>query len=208
MSASAEVKATGERIEQLPMPDAVVVLHRRVFCGAQHERLFASLRGTIAWQRHVIRVYGRALVAPRLSAWYGDRGAVYSYSGVSLVPHAWTPTLLEIKSTVEALAATRFNGVLLNLYRDGQDSVGWHSDAEAELGRNPVIASVSLGAVRRFVFQHKKRRQRLALDLEPGSVLIMDGPTQHYWRHQLPKTRQPVAARINLTFRAICEVRQ
>jgi alkylated DNA repair dioxygenase AlkB len=185
------------------MCDAAVVLHRGVFGGVQHDRLFANLRDSIAWERHMIHVYGRTLAAPRLSAWYGDPGAVYRYSGIRLEPLAWTPPLLEIKSRVEALVAARFNGVLLNLYRNGQDSVGWHSDAEAELGRNPAIASVSLGAVRRFVFQHKKRRHCLSLDLEPGSVLIMAGSTQHYWRHQLPKTRRPVGARINLSFRAV-----
>jgi alkylated DNA repair dioxygenase AlkB len=189
--------------ECLPMCDAAVVLHRRVFCGADHDRLFAALRDSIAWEQHKIRVYGRTLAAPRLSAWYGDPGAVYRYSGLRLEPVAWAPPLLEIKARVEALAGSAFNSVLLNLYRDGQDSVGWHSDAEPELGRNPIVASVSLGAERRFVFQHKKRRHCLQLDLEPGSVLIMGGSTQHYWRHQLPKTARPVGARINLTFRTI-----
>ena len=189
--------------EYLPMCDAEVVLHRRVFCGSDHDRLFATLRDSIAWERHKIRVYGRTLAAPRLSAWYGDAGAVYRYSGLRLEPRAWTAPLLEIKASVEALAESAFNSVLLNLYRDGQDSVGWHSDAEPELGRNPLVASVSLGAKRRFVFQHKKKRHYLALDLEPGSVLIMGGSTQHYWRHQLPKTARAVGARINLTFRTI-----
>jgi alkylated DNA repair dioxygenase AlkB len=140
---------------------------------------------------------------PRLSAWYGDAGAVYTYSGLRLEPLPWTPVLLEIKQATERLSGTRFNSVLLNLYRDGQDSMGWHSDDEPELGPEPVIASVSLGALRRFVFQHKKRRWRIALDLEPGSVLLMAGATQHHWRHALPKTRRPVAPRINLTFRTI-----
>ena len=189
--------------ECLPMRDAEVALYRGVFRGADHDRLFAALRDSIAWEQHKIRVYGRTLAAPRLSAWYGDAGAVYSYSGLRLEPRAWTAPLLEIKARVEALAESAFNSVLLNLYRDGQDSVGWHSDAEPELGRNPLVASVSLGAERRFVFQHKKKRHYLALDLEPGSVLIMGGSTQHYWRHQLPKTGRPVGARINLTFRTI-----
>ncbi len=189
--------------EQLPMADAEVVLYKGVFSIERQGRLFQSLLHDVPWQQHVLKVYGRSIAAPRLSAWYGDPGASYSYSGVRLEPLSWTPSLLEIKSVVEALAATTFNSALLNLYRDGRDSVGWHSDAEPELGRNPVIASLSLGAVRRFMFRHKKRAMRISLDLEPGSVLLMRGPTQHYWRHQLPKTRKLVGKRINLTFRII-----
>jgi alkylated DNA repair dioxygenase AlkB len=149
------------------------------------------------------------VASPRLSAWYGDPGAIYSYSGLRLEPLPWTPVLLEIRQVVTDLAETPFNSVLLNLYRDGQDSMGWHSDAEPELGRNPVIASVSLGAVRRFVLRHKKRKeQHIALELESGSVLVMGGALQHYWRHALPKIRQAVGPRINLTFRLIQRLEQ
>lgn len=189
--------------ERIPMSDADVLLYRGVFPALRQERLYRALLDEVAWEQHVIKVFGRSVAAPRLSAWYGDPGAGYSYSGMRLEPLSWNPTLLEIKMIVEALAETEFNSALLNLYRDGRDSVGWHSDAEPELGRNPVIASVSLGAVRRFMFQHKKRGTRVSLDLEPGSVLLMRGPTQHQWRHQLPKTRKPVGRRINLTFRII-----
>jgi alkylated DNA repair dioxygenase AlkB len=189
--------------ERLFMPDADVVLHRLVFSYAEQNKLFQSLLKNVPWKQHVLTVYGRSINAPRLSAWYGDPGAVYRYSGLRLAPMPWTSTLLEIKLIVENLTATRFNSALLNLYRDGRDSVGWHSDAEPELGRHPVIASVSLGAERRFTLQHKKTRRQISVDLEPGSVLLMSGPTQHYWRHQLPKSRRAVAARINITFRVI-----
>lgn len=185
------------------MPDGEVHLLRGVFTGARHERLFQSLVEEIAWQRHVITLYGRPVPVPRLSAWHGEAGAVYTYSGLRLEPLPWTPILREIKQETECLAESRFNSVLLNLYQNGQDSMGWHSDAEPELGQNPVIASVSLGASRRFVFQHKKRPLRIPLDLEPGSVLLMAGTTQHHWRHALPKTRKTAAPRINLTFRNI-----
>lgn len=185
------------------MEDATVILHRGVFHRVEHERLFRSLQRETPWEQHRIKVYGRCMLAPRLSAWYGDPGAVYTYSGARLEPLPWTPALLAIKATVEKLAETSFNSALLNQYRDGRDSVGWHSDAETELGPNPIIGSVSLGAIRRFEFQHKKTKARYALALEPGSVLIMAGPTQHYWRHQLPKTRQTVGARINITLRAV-----
>jgi alkylated DNA repair dioxygenase AlkB len=193
----------GTCTERLFIPDADVVLHRDVFSYAEQIRLFQSLLENVLWKQHVITVYGRSINAPRLSAWYGDPGAVYRYSGLCLGPVPWTSTLLEIKPIVENLAATRFNSALVNLYRDGRDSVGWHSDAEPELGRHPVIASVSLGAERRFTLQHKKTRQHISVDLEPGSILLMSGPTQHHWRHQLPKSRRAVAARINITFRLI-----
>lgn len=190
-------------VEPIPMTDAEVSLYRGVFSASAHDRLFQPLLHDIRWQQHMVTVYGRRLPAPRLSAWYGDPGARYRYSGLCLQPLPWIPILLWIKATVQALVDIDFNSALLNFYRDGQDSVGWHSDAEPELGRNPVIASVSLGAARRFLFQHKKLSHRIALTLEPGSVLLMRGTTQHFWRHQLPKTQQQVGPRINLTFRVI-----
>lgn len=193
-------RQAGERLE---LPDGEGMLYRRAFAPADSARLFAVLQRETTWRRHVITLYGRAVASPRLSAWYGDPGAVYSYSGLRLEPVPWTPTLEMLRERVEELAAARFNSVLLNLYRDGQDSMGWHSDDEPELGRNPVIASVSFGAARRFLLQHKKQRLRVELLLEDGDVLVLGGATQHYWRHQLPKTRQPVGSRINLTFRAI-----
>jgi alkylated DNA repair dioxygenase AlkB len=197
------IQLTDSEAGRLPMSDAHVLLYRSVFTAARQDRLFRSLLDEVPWEQHVIKVFGRSVGAPRLSAWYGDSGASYSYSSTRLEPLSWNPVLLEIKSVVEALTPINFNSVLLNLYRNGCDGVGWHSDAEPELGRNPVIASVSLGAVRRFLFQHKKRGTRVCLNLEPGSVLLMSGPTQHHWRHQLPKTRKLVGIRINLTFRVI-----
>jgi alkylated DNA repair dioxygenase AlkB len=188
-------------VQHLAMPDGEVALYPLTF--PEHNSLFQTLLATTLWQQHVLTFYGRPTAAPRLSAWYGDTGAIYSYSGLRLEPLPWNKILLKIKHCVDDLAGVCFNSVLMNLYRDGQDSMGWHSDAEPELGRNPVIASVSLGAVRRFNFQHKKRPIRLSLDLAAGSTLLMKGSTQHYWRHSLPKTRKAVGARINLTFRRI-----
>lgn len=189
--------------ERLALPEGEGVLYRRAFASADCARLFDVLQRETAWQQHVITLYGRAIASPRLSAWYGDPEAVYGYSGLRLEPASWTPTLLRVRERVERLAATHFNSVLLNLYRDGQDSMGWHSDDEPELGRNPVIASVSFGAARRFLMQHKKRRLRMELRLEDGDVLVLGGATQHCWRHHVPKTRQPTGSRINLTFRSI-----
>jgi len=193
--------------ERLALPDGEGALYRRAFPMADCARLFAALREEIAWRQQVITIYGRAIPSPRLSSWHGDPEAIYSYSGLRLEPAPWTPTLRIVRERAEALAATRFNSVLLNLYRDGQDSMGWHSDDEPELGRNPVIASASFGAGRRFLMQHKKRRLRVEWRLEDGDVLVLGGPTQHCWRHHVPKMRQPTGARINLTFRAI-RVRQ
>jgi alkylated DNA repair dioxygenase AlkB len=192
--------------EPVTLPDADIGLHKRVFEDPGHDRLFRTLRDEVEWCQHELTVYGRRLPAPRLSAWYGEPGAVYTYSGITLTPLSWHPALSEIKSVVEKISGISFNSALLNLYRDGRDSVGWHSDAEKALGPEPVIASVSLGALRRFELQHRKLKgERVNLDLEPGSVLLMKGPTQRYWRHQLPKTREPVGERINITFRVIVD---
>ncbi len=197
-----EGEAGGER-ERLDLPDGEGMLYRRAFPEMDCGRLFDVLRRETPWRQPIITLYGRAIASPRLSAWHGDPDAVYSYSGLRLEPAPWTPTLRIVQKRVEMLAPSRFNSVLLNLYRDGQDSMGWHSDDEPELGRDPVIASVSFGTARRFLMQHKKRRLRVELRLEDGDVLVLGGATQHYWRHHVPKTRQPTGARINLTFRMI-----
>jgi alkylated DNA repair dioxygenase AlkB len=187
------------------LPDAEVTLHPAFFPLAESDDFFARLRQETVWGQGRITLWGKTYDEPRLTAWYGDEGKSYSYSGLTLHPQPWTPLLLEIKARVDTAAQTVFNSVLLNLYRDGRDSNGWHQDNEPELGVNPVIASVSFGAVRRFQMRHKFRQdlERLDLDLPHGSLLLMTGATQHYWQHQIPKTAKPVGARINLTFRVI-----
>jgi alkylated DNA repair dioxygenase AlkB len=173
--------------------------------GAQEANdLFAQLREQVDWRQEEIVLFGQRRLVPRLVAWHGDAGAVYSYSGVEHHPQPWTPPLLRIRERVEALSGHSFNSVLLNLYRDGRDGMGWHADDEPELGANPVIASVSLGATRRFRMRHRKRRaETLGLDLEHGSLLVMYGATQHHWLHAVPKVTRPVGERINLTFRRV-----
>lgn len=193
----------GISVQPFAIADGEVVLYRRAFSASESAALFQVLSKCIDWQQHIITLYGRPVASPRLSAWYGDPGAVYSYSGLRLEPLPWISALSEIKDRIEQLTASHFNSVLLNFYRDGRDSMGWHSDDEPELGRNPVIASLSLGATRRFLLRHKKRRIQLDVELEDGSVLVMAGATQHYWRHQLPKTQHQVSPRLNLTFRLI-----
>lgn len=158
----------------------------------------------IQWKQQKIKMFGRILDMPRLTAWYGDEGKKYSYSNVENIPLPWTETLIEIKEKVEQQAEEAFNSVLINFYRDGFDSMGWHKDDEKELGLNPVIASVSFGGTRKFKIKHVNQRELKAdIELEDGSLLLMRGATQHYWSHSIPKTMAKVEPRINLTFRNI-----
>ena len=164
--------------------------------------LLAILWRELNWKQREISLFGRRVAEPRLTAWYGDPSAVYTYSGIQLIPLPWHPSLLDIKSRIEKLTAGTFNSVLANAYRDGSDSMGWHRDDEKELGRCPVIASVSLGEERRFLVR-KKGAKSTAVILEHGSLLLMKGESQQRYQHSLPKTRRPVGYRINLTYRMI-----
>ncbi|NIY87446.1 alpha-ketoglutarate-dependent dioxygenase AlkB family protein [Vibrio campbellii] len=163
------------------------------------DRCFSQLRATLPWQQESIMMFGRSVL--RLQAWHGD--AAYTYSGLSMTPHPWTPELIELKIRSEAIAEVKFNSVLANLYRHGQDSMGWHQDNEPELGRNPVIASINLGETRRFVLRNLHCKTQLEYELSHGSLLIMAGELQHHWKHAVPKTAKPKGERINLTFRHI-----
>lgn len=164
--------------------------------------VMARLMAEIDWRQDVATIVGRSVPLPRLTAWHGDAG--YRYSGIDNPPRAWTPLLLELRAVAESVADAAFNSVLLNLYRDGSDGMGWHADDERPLGRDPVIASLSFGATRRFRLKHRTEPGlALSLELPPGSCLVMAGALQHHWRHALPKTRRPVGPRVNLTFRLI-----
>ncbi|HEY9302031.1 MAG TPA: alpha-ketoglutarate-dependent dioxygenase AlkB [Phormidium sp.] len=190
--------------QQLSLPDAEVIMYRDFFNNNESNQIFAELYGTINWKQEVTLLFGKQVAIPRLSAWYGDAGKSYTYSTIKMEPNLWTPTLITIKSKIEAIAGTLFNSVLLNLYRDGKDSVAWHSDDESELGENPAIGSVSFGATRRFMLRHKYQKERkLEIQLTPGSFLLMKGVTQHFWQHQIPKAAKVTEARINLTFRKV-----
>jgi alkylated DNA repair dioxygenase AlkB len=168
---------------------------------ADPERVLEQLLTELDWRQDTARIVGREVKLPRLTAWYGDRG--YRYSGIDNPPRPWLPLLADLKADAERLTDTAFNSMLANLYRDGRDSMGWHSDDERSLGPNPVIASLSFGSVRRFRLKHKTEPLSMALELEPGSCLVMAGTLQHHWRHALPKTTRPVGPRVNLTFRLI-----
>jgi alkylated DNA repair dioxygenase AlkB len=189
---------------QLEMFEGLARLWPSAFPPEEALGLFDALRRTIDWQQESILMFGRRVPVPRLVAWHGDPGTSYTYSGTLHRPLPWNPPLVRIRDRVAELCDARFNAVLLNLYRDGRDGMGWHADDEPELGCDPVIASVSLGATRRFCLRHRKRRNlRLDVPLPHGSLLCMSGPTQHRWVHALPKTRAAVGERINLTFRLI-----
>ena len=166
--------------------------------------LLHSLSESIQWENHRIRLFGREVDSPRLSSWIGDAGTAYTYSGTCFQPHPWPTALNDIRQRLARELDVAFNSVLANRYRDGRDGMGWHSDNETALGTQPVIASLSLGAARRFVLKHRQEKDRkLALELPHGSLLVMAGDTQTHYRHALPRTARPVGERINLTFRTI-----
>lgn len=166
---------------------------------------FRILQKTINWKQEEIKMYGKVYPVPRQTAWYGYAGFNYSYSGIQCNPEPWTKELLDVKKVIEHfIPEPDFNSVLLNLYRDGNDKVSWHSDDEKELGLNPVIASVSIGAQRRFDIKHKTdKSQKLQLELPSGSLVVMLGELQHNWLHQIPVQKRIKEPRINLTFRTI-----
>lgn len=185
--------------------DGRVLLFSNLFNPAESDEIFRELLNTTQWRQDSIKIYGKSVLLPRKTAWYGDEDKTYAYSGIEMHPQPWTAVLETVKSRIEPFTDVTFNSVLLNLYRNGQDSVSWHADDEPELGQNPVIASVSFGANRQFVLKHKWRKDldKIAIDLTHGSFLLMEGATQHNWLHQVPKTKKNVSERINLTFRVI-----
>lgn len=190
-------------LARVPLPDADVRLDPAWLPAEAADEALALLLAALPWSNHAVRLFGREIPAPRLSAWIGDPGATYRYSGIERIPLPWPAALASMRDRLEAELRTPFNSVLANLYRDGRDSMGWHADDERELGLAPVIASVSLGAVRRFVLRHRDHDTRLALALPHGSLLVMAGETQRRYRHALPATARRVDARINLTFRCV-----
>ena len=202
---------TSSDFQDIPVADGKLRLYPRLFSIEESESFLGSLKEEVDWRSERIAMFGRSIVLPRLTAWFGDPGRCYTYSGISVQPAAWTPTLLRIKARIETVTASRFNSVLLNYYRDGSDSVSWHSDDEPELGGDPVIGSVSFGSERPFLLKHKaapagKRghtRSHLTVRLPNGSYLEMGPGMQRNWVHQLPKRPRLAGERINLTFRRI-----
>lgn len=204
--------AAGDRGGWLPLdlPGAEVALSPRWLAAAEAGVLMNQLLADIPWESHRLRLFGREMATPRLSCWIGDPGATYTYSGSRFEPRPWPASLAACRESIEQACGGHFDSVLANLYRDGNDAMGWHSDDEPELGAQPLIASLSLGAERRFRFRRRRARgepigsgDTLELRLPHGSLLRMAGDTQRLYRHDLPKMRAVTAPRINLTFRRI-----
>jgi len=190
-------------LARLDIEDGLLFFHERWLPPEASAAAFSALRAETPWRAEQIRIAGRMIDVPRRTAWYGDPGATYVYSGLRNEPLPWTPLLEALRDAVTAAAGAPLNSVLLNWYRDGRDSMGWHADDEPELGKEPVIASLSLGAPRRFVLRHAKKKGRAtAFVLGDGALLVMTGRTQRFYRHAVPK-EEAAGERINLTFRRI-----
>lgn len=190
---------------KIDLPESDITYYPQFLAPENATQLMSVLRTTIAWQHDTITVFGKTYPQPRLTALYGNNMRPYSYSNIIMHPLPFTKELNEVKTNIEAIISpTVFTSCLLNLYRDGKDSNGWHADDETSLGKNPVIASVSLGQERFFHLKHKKDKTlKHKMLLQHGSLLIMKGSTQHNWLHQIPKTSRLIEERINLTFRVI-----
>ncbi|MCW3150086.1 alpha-ketoglutarate-dependent dioxygenase AlkB [Stutzerimonas stutzeri] len=190
--------------QPLVLPDAELQYLAQWVGPPQADAWLAELIEQTPWEQPLITLYGRRVAVPRLVAWYGDPQARYRYSGQRHEPLPWTPLLAAIRERLQQELRRPVNGVLINYYRDGRDAMGWHSDDEPELGREPLVASLSLGATRRFDLRRKgSSRIEHSLELEHGSLLVMSGATQHHWQHQIARTRKVLAPRLNLTFRMI-----
>ena len=186
------------------LPGVAATLHRQWLSASDAAALIAALRIGIQWEQHSIKLFGRSVPSPRLSCWIGDPGASYAYSRTRFEPRPWPEPLLGLRSLLQLECGGLFNSVLANWYRNGSDSMGWHADNEPELGHMPMIASISLGADRRFLMRRKDNpRERIDLLLQHGDLLLMHGDTQQHWQHAVPKARAVDGDRINLTFRYI-----
>ena len=192
------------RLEKIAIVKNELVLYRDVFARDELEYLFYDLKENIIWSQEYIHIANKKIAQPRLTAWYGDEDAKYTYSNLKLQPRVWNPTLLLIKQKIEELSLCQFNSVLLNYYRNGNDSIAWHSDNEKQLGYLPEIASFSLGETRKFLIKAKKRSAGyLEIFLKAGDLLLMYGEFQKNWLHALPKNKSVKKPRINLTFRYV-----
>ncbi|SDA20631.1 alpha-ketoglutarate-dependent dioxygenase AlkB [Sphingomonas sp. NFR15] len=192
-------------LERIPLPGAEVYYQSSFDIGLPHDVILKRLIDEVPWRQQDVKLWGKTFKQPRLVAWFGDEGTAYRYSGIYLSPLPWTDILIGIKRRVESVTKNKFNSVLLNYYRDNNDSMGMHSDDEKELGHNPTIASVSLGAERPLLLKSKRipESRTIKIVLASGSLLIMKGETQHNYRHGIAKERQAIGPRVNLTFRTI-----
>lgn len=192
-------------MENLLPYDGTALYSGKLFLPDEADRLFDSLLHTIAWRHEEAVVYGRHIITKRKVAWYGDKAYPYTYSGVTKEALPWTKELFFVKQMTEKKTGETFNSCLLNLYHNGEEGMGWHSDNESSIEENSAIASVSLGTGRTFSFRHKKAKEKVSLVLENGSLLVMKDATQQHWHHSLPKSKKITGGRINLTFRCMKE---
>jgi alkylated DNA repair dioxygenase AlkB len=193
------------RINNLLPKDGTVNYYGKVLASKEADQYFDLLTQNILWENDEVIILGKHIITKRKAAWYGDSDYSYTYSNTTKQALAWTKELSQLKQIVEELAETKFNSCLLNLYHNGDEGMGWHSDDEKSLGKNNTIASLSFGAERNFLFKHKQTKQIISLVLEHGSLLIMKDATQMNWLHSLPKSKNVTRPRINLTFRTIIE---
>jgi alkylated DNA repair dioxygenase AlkB len=189
--------------EKINLTDGWIIYIPHFYTIETANKLFHVFYPTINWQQGEIKLFGKTHLTPRLEAFYAEDNKSYGYSGQRLTTTNLTKDLTQIKQDIEQKFSIALNSVLINLYRNGNDSNGWHADNEPELGENPIIASLSLGARRRFDLKHTTTKEKLSLELETGSLLIMGGSLQHHWKHQIAKTKKIKDPRINLTFRYI-----
>jgi alkylated DNA repair dioxygenase AlkB len=192
-----------DRVSNLLPKDGMVNYYGKVLASKEADQYFNSLMQNILWENDEVIIFGKHIITKRKVAWYGDSDCSYTYSNTTKQALAWTKELSHLKQIVEELAETKFNSCLLNLYHNGDEGMGWHSDDEKSLGKNNTIASLSFGAERNFSFKHKHTKQIISFVLEHGSLLIMKDATQTNWLHSLPKSKSVTRARINLTFRTI-----
>lgn len=205
LQAGFEFSETGRDATPIELKDASLTYFPQAFSADEADALLDYCLLSLPWRQDSLTIAGKRVAIPRLQNWFGDPDAHYAYSGLALTPLPWTAQILQIRDRAEVIAGWSFNAVLANYYRNGRDSVGWHSDDEKELGPQPVIASVSLGATRVFEMKHRRDKsiKTLRLPLTHGSVLVMKGGTQQFWWHQLPKDEEITEPRVNLTFRKI-----
>ena len=188
--------------------DGEVIYFGKILESKKADFYFEHLLKTIALERDEVIIFGKRIVTKRMTGWYGEKEFEYTYSKITRKAKLFTPELEELKKLVEQRTGLEFNSCLLNLYHSGEEGMSWHSDAEAELGKDPAIASISLGAERKFVLKHKTSKEKVSVELEHGSLLLMKGETQKNWLHSLPKTKKVKEPRINLTFRKILEFKK
>jgi alkylated DNA repair dioxygenase AlkB len=198
-------KPTRPRRQKIEAADADLTLFPEFLSPGEASRFLEELMNNVPWRQDHIRLYGKVHAVPRLQQWFADDGLVYTWSGIEMQPEPWSSSLDWLRGRLHHVTGQRFNTVLANYYRNGNDTVGWHSDDEKELGKRPIIASISLGASRDFVLRHKTRTdvEKVVLRLTHGSLLVMSGDTQACWQHALPRRKRVSEARVNLTFRFV-----